>query len=71
MSKKADRDKVKSYDSLVETINSMGCNVSGGIETLILDELKLLREGKEGKERYDWLVRKIEEGRRRCSINLQ
>lgn len=45
MSKKADRDKVKSYDSLVDGINSMGYNVSGDIETLIIDELKRLREG--------------------------
>ena len=58
MSKKADRDKVKSYDSLVDTINSMGYNVSGDIETFILDELKRLREC---KEKYEWLVRKIEE----------
>ena len=42
MSKKADRDKVKSYDSLVDTINSMGYNVSSDIETFILDELKRL-----------------------------
>lgn len=58
MSKKEDRDKVKSYDSLVDTINSVGYNVSGDIETFILDELKRLREG---KEKYEWLVRKIEE----------
>ena len=60
MSKKADsdRDKVKSHDSLVDTINSMGYNVSGDIETFILDELKRLREC---KEKYEWLVRKIEE----------
>ena len=58
MSKKADRDKVKSYDSLVDTINSMGYNVSSDIETFILDELKRLREC---KEKYEWLVRKIEE----------
>lgn len=55
MSKKADRDEVKSYDSLVDTINSMGYNVSGDIETFILDELI------ECKEKYEWLVRKIEE----------
>lgn len=55
MSKKADRDKVKSYDSLVDTINSMGYNVSGDIETFIIDELI------EFKEKYEWLVRKIEE----------
>lgn len=58
MSKKADRDKVKSYDSLVDSINSMGYNVSSDIETSILDELKRLREC---KEKYEWLVRKIEE----------
>ena len=58
MSKKEDRDKVKSYDSLVDTINSMDYNVSGDIETFILDELKRLREC---KEKYEWLVRKIEE----------
>lgn len=58
MSKKADRDKVKSYDSLVDSINSIGYNVSGDIETFILDELKRLREC---KEKYEWLVRKIEE----------
>ena len=57
MSKKADRDKVKSYDSLVDSINSMGYNVSGDIETFIPDELKRLREC---KEKYEWLVRKIE-----------
>lgn len=58
MSKKEDRDKVKSYDSLVDTINSMGYNVSGDIGASILDELKRLREC---KEKYEWLVRKIEE----------
>lgn len=58
MSKKADRDKVKSYDSLADTINSIGYNVSGDIETFILGELKRLREC---KEKYEWLVRKIEE----------
>ena len=58
MSKKEDRDKVKSYDSLVNTINSMGYSVSGDIGASILDELKRLREC---KEMYEWLVRKIEE----------
>ena len=58
MSKKADRDKVKSYDSLVDGINSMGYNVPCDIETFILEELKRLREC---KEKYEWLVRKIEE----------
>ena len=58
MSKKEDRDKVKSYDSLVDTINSVGYNVSGDIETFILCELKRLRDC---KEKYEWLVRKIEE----------
>jgi len=58
MSKKADRDKVKSYDSLVDSINLMGYNVSGDIKTFILGELKRLREC---KEKYEWLVRKIEE----------
>ena len=58
MSKKSDRDKVKSYDSLVDSINSIGYNVSSDIETFILDELKRLREC---KEKYEWLVRKIEE----------
>ena len=58
MSKKADRDKVKSYDSLVDTITSIGYNVPGDIETFIIDELNRLREY---KEKYEWLVRKIEE----------
>ena len=57
MSKKEDRDKVKSYDSLVDIINSIGYNVSGDIETFILDELKRLREC---KERYELIVRKVE-----------
>lgn len=58
MSKKADRDKVKSYDSLVDIIDSMGYNVPDDIGASILDELKRLREC---KEKYEWLVRKIEE----------
>lgn len=58
MSKKAGRDKVKSHDSLVDTINSIGYSVSGDIETFILAELKRLREC---KEKYEWIVRKIEE----------
>lgn len=58
MSKKADRDKVKSYDSLVDAITSIGYNVPGDIGASILNELKRLREC---KEKYEWLVRKIEE----------
>ncbi len=50
MSKKADRDKVKSYDSLVDTINSMGYNVSSDIETSILAGAKFESEDEDGNK---------------------
>ena len=58
MTKKVDRDKVKSYESLVDSLSNMGYNYSGDVGEHILEELKQLREC---KEKYEWLVRKIEE----------